>query len=186
VKRALVAAAAAALLSACASRPAERYFVLERSAAGAQSAVAPAQVVIAPTAAASFYDTQDIVYSRAAGTRAYYRYSRWTERPERAVQAALSARLGAAATGRDRPVLETRLEEIYHDAAAAPGTARLTLDAALVDPSTHAVIARQRFTRSAPAPTYDADGAVAGLRQALGAVVDDVARWVEREVSAGR
>jgi hypothetical protein len=59
-------------------------------------------------------------------------------------------------------------------------------DLALVDPSTHAVIARQRFTRSAPAPTYDADGAVAGLRQALGAVVDDVARWVEREVSAGR
>jgi cholesterol transport system auxiliary component len=171
---------AAALIGGCAStgsREADRYFILE-AAPGARAASA---LVVAPTSVASFYDTQDIVYSRAPGTRAYYQFNHWTERPQRAIHAQLASRLQAGAkSGR---VLNTHLEEIYHDAAQPPGTARITMSAQLVDPASRTVLARRTFSRSAPAVSYDAPGAVQGFRQALGALLDDVAAWVDAEAN---
>ena len=58
------------------------------------------------------------------------------------------------------------------------------LTAQLSDPASRAVLARRTFTRSAPAASYDAQGAVQGFRQALGALLDDVAAWVEAESKA--
>jgi len=172
---------AALLVAACGSlggtREADRFFILERAPG---SVVAPqgfAAVVVAPTTASSFYDTQDIVYSRTPGTRAYYQFSHWTERPQRAVHAQLVARLGTAA----RPgalVLTTHLEEIYHDAARQPGTAQMTMTAQLIDPASHAVLARRSFNGTAPAASYDAAGAVDGMRQVLGTLLDEVLVWV--------
>lgn len=164
----------AALIAGCASpgpREAERYFILEAP----PSPQAAAAVRVAPTTVASFYDTQDIAYSRSPGTRAYYQFNHWTERPQRAIHAQLAARLqgGAAAA----LVLRTHLVEIYHDAAQAPGTARIALAAELVDPA-GGVRARRSFERSAPAASYDAPGAVRGFDQALGALLDDIAAWV--------
>lgn len=177
MKRAMVLFAAA-LIGGCLStgnREADRYFILE-APPGARAASA---VVVAPTSAASFYDTQDIVYSRAPGTRAYYQFNHWTERPQRAIHAQLASRLQAGAKS-DR-LLSTHLEEIFHDAAQPPGTARISLTAQLVDPASRAVLARRTFSRSAPAVSYDAPGAVQGFRQALGALLDDVAAWVDAE-----
>lgn len=171
---------AAALIGGClssATREADRYFILEAAPGGR----AVATVVVAPTSVSSFYDTQDIVYSRAAGTRAYYQFNHWTERPQRAIHAQLASRFQAGAkSGR---LLSTHLEEIYHDAAQPPGTARITLTAQLVDPASRAVLARRTFSRSAPAASYDAPGAVQGFRQALGALLDDVAVWVDAEAN---
>lgn len=176
-----IALFAAALIGGCLStgtREADRYFILE----AAPGARAVSTVVAAPTSVSSFYDTQDIVYSRAPGTRAYYQFNHWTERPQRAIHAQLAARFQAGAkSGR---VLSTHLDEIYHDAAQPPGTARITLTAQLVDPASRAVLARRTFSRSAPAASYDAPGAVQGFRQALGALLDEVAAWVDAEAKA--
>ena len=164
----------AALLAGCAAqgpREPERYFILE-AAPGAQAGEA---VALAPTSAASFYDTQEIVFSRAPGTRAYYQFNRWTERPQRAIQAQLEARFPAARGA--RRVLATRLDEIYHDAAERPGTARIRLTAQLLDAASRTVIARRVFTASAPATSYDAPGAVRGFNQALGSLLDEIVRW---------
>ena len=156
------------------TREAARYFILDPGG-GRQAAVA---VRVTPTTAESFYDTQDIVYSRAPGTRAYYQFSHWTERPQRAVFEALAARFPAGAAG---PILDTRLREIYHDAAERPGTARIALTAELLDASSRRTIARRTFERAAPAASYDAPGAVSAMRLALGALLDDVVAWVEEE-----
>jgi ABC-type uncharacterized transport system auxiliary subunit len=43
------------------------------------------------------------------------------------------------------------------------------------------VLARRSFSRSAPAASYDAPGAVQGFRQALGALLDEVVAWVDAE-----
>lgn len=181
MKQALVLLAAA-LIAGClpsGTRDADRYFILE-APPGRQSARA---LMVAPTSASSFYDTQDIVYSRAPGTRAYYQFNHWTERPQRAIHAQLASRLqsGAAKSGR---VLGTHLEEIYHDAAQPPGSARITVTAQLVDAASRAVLARRTFSRSAPAASFDAPGAVQGFRQALGALLDDVVAWVDVEAKA--
>jgi len=170
-------------LAACSvpgPREPDRYFVLDAGMAAGAAPRSGASVAVAPTTAASFYDTQDIAFSRAPGTRAYYQFNRWTERPQQSIHAQLAARMGGAgAKGALR--LDTHLEEIYHDAAQEPGTARITVAAELVDPATGAVLARRTFTRSAPAASYDAPGAVRGFNQALAALIGDIEGWIEVE-----
>lgn len=159
-------------------REPDRYFLLD--AGLAQDAKPRAAVAVTPTSASSFYDTQEIAYSRAPGTRAYYQFNRWTDRPQRAIHAQLASRLGGGgAKGALR--LSTHLEEIYHDASQEPGTARITIAAELVDSASHAVIARRTFARSAPAASYDAPGAVGGFNQALAALLGDIEGWVDAE-----
>ena len=180
MRRSLVVLAAA-LAAGCAApgeREADRYFILE--AAPPVAARPAAMLRVLPTSASSFYDTQDIVYSRAPGTRAYYQFNHWTERPQRAIHAQLAARLEAPAPAQGL-LLVTHLDEIVHDAARPPGTARIVLTARLVDPASRAVLARRTFDRSAPAASYDASGAVQGFDRALGALLDDVAAWVGAE-----
>src|SRR5690606_21705561 len=126
-------------------------------------------LVVEATTAAPFYDTQSIVYSRAPGTRGYYQFASFTEPPARTIGASLERRLqgsGAfervvfeARAGRDALRLRTHLEELYHDATASPGTVRVTLVAQLFDPASRALIDRRTFTQSAPAASYDAQGA---------------------------
>jgi ABC-type uncharacterized transport system auxiliary subunit len=79
-------------------------------------------------------------------------------------------------------VLNTHLTEFYHDAAVAPGSARVVLTAELVDPVRRVLLARRTFDRSAPAATYDAPGAVPAFNQALTAILDDVSAWVDATV----
>lgn len=174
----LLAAALVAGCTAPGTRQADRYFILGMTQDSATSPRPATGVSVAPVSASAFYDTQDMVFSRSPGIRAYYQFNHWTERPQRTIQAQLAARIEADA--RVRPlVLRAHLDEIYHDAAASPGTARIELTAELVDPATRAVIARRSFKVSAPAASYDAPGAVHGFGQALGMLLDNLAAWID-------
>lgn len=159
-------------------REPDRYFVLD--AGLARDAKARAAVTVTPTSASSFYDTQDIAYSRSPGTRAYYQFNRWTDRPQRRIHALLASRLDGGGA-KEALRLNTHLEEIYHDASQEPGTAQITVAAELVDSASRAVLARRTFTRSAPAASYDAPGAVSGFNQALAALLGDIEGWVDTE-----
>lgn len=171
----------AALLAGCALGPpreAHRYFVLEPPPA---SRTQPVSGVLAePTIAAGFYDTQDIVYSRAPGTRGYYHFNHWTERPQRALFAHLASRFGH---GTPAPclILRTRLEEIYHDAVERPGRAVVVLSASLHRAGSGEPVAGRVFRHDEPAASYDAPGAVQGFRRALGRLLDAVASWAASE-----
>jgi cholesterol transport system auxiliary component len=193
--RIFLACSAAALVAGCLSsgeRSYQRYYVLEDTGVQIAPAEAPrtSTLLVTPTTASSFYETQDIVYSRARGTRAYYQYHAWTERPGRALGELLVARLtrGGAfqaitrATGgiQGELVLNTHLSEFYHDASADPGSVRVALTAELIDPVRRVLVARITFTRSAPAATYDAPGAAQAFNKAVGAILDDVAAWVNK------
>ncbi|MEO7335520.1 MAG: ABC-type transport auxiliary lipoprotein family protein, partial [Caldimonas sp.] len=188
-------------LAGCATggREPHRYFVLEapakeagvQSAAAATRAGAPTTLLVAPASAGGFYDTQEIVYSRSPGTRAYYQFSHWTEPPSRRLDALLLARLerggafrnvvsaGAGMTG--DLLLTTRLDEVYHDATIPPGTARVVLTAELSDPVRRAVLARRTFTSAMPVPSHDAAGAVKGIGAALDATLDELVAWAVTE-----
>ncbi|HVO07245.1 MAG TPA: ABC-type transport auxiliary lipoprotein family protein [Burkholderiaceae bacterium] len=137
--------------------------------------------------APAFYRTRELAYSKAAGTRGYYQYNSWTEPPAVAVGSALMARL--AGSGAFRAVaptssgvngtilLRVQLDDLYHDATTSPGVARVVLTAQLSDPLRRTLIATRTFAATAPATSYDADGAVAGLRQALDLALDDLVTW---------
>lgn len=190
----------AGLLAGCGglgAPPAHRYFVLEpapsRLAGGTPQR--DAMLLVAPTTAASFYDTQEIIYSRRPGERAYYQLSSWTEPPNRGLANLLAARIaqsgafrGAVETAsgvRGGLLLRTHLVEIYHDAASAPGTARVALVAELTDPAGRALLAQRSFSAAVPVTSYDAPGAVRGFGQALGPLLDEVAAWAG-QVAGGR
>jgi len=187
---ALLAAALGGCLNPPSERDAPRYFVLE-AAGNTPRAEAPrrATLLVAPTTAAAFYDTPQIVYSRERGTRGYYQVNRWTERPNRAIHGLLIQRLresGAFArvaepgSGlRADLALRTHVEEMYHDAVSRPGTVHVVLVATLEDAAKREVIARQEFRRSAAAASYDARGAVSAFDQAVGEVLNDVVGWVQ-------
>ena len=174
----------AASLAACSApgpREADRYFLLDAGTPAVAHRTGPA-LVVAPTTAVSFYDTQDIAYSRAPGTRGYYQFNHWTERPQRSIHRQLAMRLeGTGARSALR--LNTQLEEIYHDATREPGAAHITIRAELVNAADGAVVARRTFTRTAPAASYDAPGAVSGVNQALAGLLGEIEAWV---VAAGR
>jgi cholesterol transport system auxiliary component len=184
------------LLTGCfptGTREAQRYFVLEipDSSGPRASATRAATLIVPPTAAEGFYDTQDLVYSRSPGTRAYYQFNSWTERPAHAIHSLLVSRLersgafrSVAESERAAPeglVLRTRLEALYHDAAAPPGSARVVLGAELFDPSKKAVLARRTFLASKPSTSYDAAGAVQALREATAALLDELVAWVDEQ-----
>ena len=187
-------AALACALTACVSsgpREAQRFYLLEDPAAsGAKAAAArSATLLLAPASVSSFYDTQSIAYSRAPGMRAYYTYHSWTEPPGPRIGELLAARLersgafrtvaSVTSTVRGELVLGIHLAELYHDAADAPGSARISLSAELTDPVRRALVARRSFSASAPAASYDAPGAVRAFNQALGALLDEVSAWVD-------
>jgi cholesterol transport system auxiliary component len=165
-----------------ASRQADHYFVLDGG--GAAEAPATAHVRVAPTTAASFYDTQEMAFSRSAGTRGYYQFNHWTERPQHAIHQQLVVRLGRGPTGDDEYVLVTHVNEIYHDAVEAPGRARVSVDAELVLAKSKQVLASRTFTAAAEASSYDATGAVHGFDDALHGLLDDIVAWVRTETSA--
>ena len=198
----LAFAAAATACSIGAGAP-ERYYVLDpvppspsSPEASAAAAAEASPLLVTPTTAAGFYDAQAIVYSQSAGTRAYYQLNNWTEPPSRRLATLLTERLrrsGAfgsvtTATGgaRGALVLDTRLDEIYHDAATRPGTAKISLTATLSDPARRVVAGQHRFSASAPVPTADAAGAVQAFDVALGPLLDEVVAWAGQTAAQSR
>lgn len=187
------------VLGGCVSlgpQEAQRHYVLEVPPARDKATATPrtTTLLIAPVTVSGFYDTQDMVYSRAPGMRAYYQLHAWTERPGRRLSELLVTRLERAGSFstvstvvggvKGQVVLGTHLAEFYHDAAAAPGSVRVVVTAELTDPVRRVSLARRTFERSAPAPSYDAPGAVQAFNVAVTLLLDDIAAWVE--ISAPR
>ena len=180
--------ASSALIAGCVSTPnlpPVQHYVLEDLGAAAQArrtTQGRAVIVVQPTSVSTFYDTQRLAYSRAAGQRAYYQFAAWTERPGRAFSELLSRRLGAPFTTdgvKGDLVLHTRLEELYHDAATTPGSVNISVSAELVDAAGRRVGEGQRFMRSVPTGANNAEGAVAAANRAITEVLDDLAAWIE-------
>ncbi len=192
--RALATALAVLLLAGCSltrEAPVTHYVLRD---GGAAPAVAPPSraagrtLVVAGTVADSFYDSTAIAFSRGEGSRGSYQYAFWTERPGRALQGLLVARLAAAglyaavlpaAVGLPGDLeLQTELHSLYHDAREAPGAARVRVTATLVDRRQQRLLARRTFEAEAPASAYSAAGAVDGFSAAVGRVLDELVAWL--------
>lgn len=180
-----------------ANTPAVVYYVLD-DAGSATAAPAPAEarersyvptLLVLDTTAGGFYDTDQLVFSRTAGTRGQYQFARWTERPGKRFAELLRARLdrlgdyrvvSSGGAVRGDLMLDTRLVEFYHDATREPGQVRLVLRAELVDLKQRRLLGRHTFEQTVPLTTYDAAGAARASSQAVGRVLDDLGAWLAR------
>ena len=187
--------AATLLLAGCmslAKLPPREYYVLNDLGTAAVSMHGEQNdraLLISETSVSPFYDTQSLVFSRAPGQRAYYQFAAWTERPGSRLTELLLRRLHArgsfrsvsatSAGAKGDLVLNTRLEEIYHDASASPGSVRIELSAELVDRVQHAIVAQHSFAQSAPTGGDTAPAAVVAFDRALTTLLDEESAWVE-------
>ena len=196
MKSALVLAALSLLLTGCVNFgektkiPAVVYYVLNDPVSATDPAPlrADAQtLLVLDTTTGSFYDTDQLVFSRSAGTRGQYQFARWTERPGKRFADLMRTRLDrqgawnvSAAGGyvRGDMLLDTELVEFYHDAASEPGQMRLVLRAELVDLKQRALLGRRVFEQQIPLATYDAAGAAKASNQVVGHVLDDLTTWL--------
>ncbi|MGH8699923.1 MAG: ABC-type transport auxiliary lipoprotein family protein [Burkholderiales bacterium] len=172
--------------------PPREYYVLDDLAptGATKPGAAAGRVLLINLASASpFYDTQNLVFSRAPGQRAYYQFAGWTERPGRRLTELLMRRLEArggfgsvAATTagvKGDLVLNTRLEEFYHDASTKPGSVRIDVSAELVDITGRTIAAQRRFVQGASSAGESAQDAVAAFNRATTALLDEMSAWVE-------
>ena len=190
------AVAAAALLAGCMSLgkvPPHEYYVLNDLRTAATLSMRGSQndraLLISETSVSPFYDTQSLVFSRAPGQRAYYQFAAWTERPGSRLTELLIHRFYARGSFRSVAattagvkgdlVLNTRLEELYHDASAGRGSVRVEMSAVLVDRVQRTVVARHDFAQSASTESDTAAAAVVAFDRAVTALLDEESAWVE-------
>ncbi|MDO9468083.1 MAG: ABC-type transport auxiliary lipoprotein family protein [Thiobacillus sp.] len=153
----------------------------------AEARVASRILLVLDTATGSFYDTDQLVFSRSAGTRGQYQFARWTERPGKRFADLMRARLDrqgiwnvSAAGGyvRGDVLLDTELIEFYHDATRQPGHMRLVLRAELVDLKQRTILGRRVFEQQVALTTYDAAGAAQASNQAARRTLDELVDWL--------
>jgi len=144
-------------------------------------------LLVMDTTTASFYDTDKLVFSRSAGTRGYYQFARWTERPGKRFADLMRSRLDRQSTWRVSAaggyvrgdvLLDTELVEFYHDASSSPGHVRFELRAELIDLKKRSLLGRRVFEQQVPLNSFDAAGAAAASDQAVSRALDELGRWL--------
>jgi len=196
MKSALILAALSLLLTGCVNFgektkiPAVVYYVLNDPVSATDPAPLRADaktLLVLDTTTGSFYDTDQLVFSRSAGTRGQYQFARWTERPGKRFADLMRTRLDrqgawnvSAAGGyvRGDMLLDTELVEFYHDAASEPGQMRLVLRAELVDLKQRTLLGRRVFEQQVPLTTYDAAGAAQAANLAVSRALDELSAWL--------
>ncbi len=167
------------------------YYVMEDAGRTVAPSPSPSSLslLIADTNAGAFYDNDNMAFSDQPGTRGYYLYARWTERPgkrfadlmigrlEREKIFASVAQSGSSARG--DLLLTTEILDFYHDAAKQPGVVKMELRAELVDLNAHTLLARMTFTQSVAAPSYDAAGAYKAFNEAVTLTLNEMNDWLK-------
>ena len=151
-------------------------------------------LAVAGLAEDTFYDAENLVFSREQGSRAYYHFAAWTDRPSRRLAALVQRRLeargrfasvSAITAGVNADVLlNVSIVEMYHDLAAKPAVARVQLVGEVVDWKSRTLLGRRSFAVALPVASADAKGAVDAINRGVTAIFDELVPWVET-VSAG-
>lgn len=137
-------------------------------------------------------ETFSIAYSRAAQQRAFYQFASWTDRPSTRIVRLLvdrievrgmfnSVALLGNSVGGDL-LLNVAVVDVIHDVTT--GTGRIELQAELIERRGRRLVARQRFSASAPVAQENATSAVDALSRALTTIFDELVPWLERSAGA--
>jgi cholesterol transport system auxiliary component len=166
------------------------YYVLEDAGRPPSAALpSPRTLILVDTRTANFYDNDGMAFSKQAGTRGYYQYARWTERPGKRFADLLVSRLeqeklfaAIAQTGSNVHgdwLLTTEIVELYHDAVKEPGAVKIVLRAEVTDLNSRTLISRKLIEQSVPVSRYEAGGAHEAFNQAVTLTLNQLADWLK-------
>jgi cholesterol transport system auxiliary component len=166
------------------------YYVLEDAGRPPSSPLpSPHTLILVDTLTANFYDNDGMAFSKESGTRGYYKYARWTERPGKRFTDLLISRLeqeklfvAVAQTGTNVHgdwLLTTEIVELYHNAVKEPGAVNIVLRAEVTDLNSRTLISRKLIAQSVPVPRYEAGGAHEAFNQAVTLTLNQLADWLK-------
>ncbi|MBK7422476.1 MAG: membrane integrity-associated transporter subunit PqiC [Propionivibrio sp.] len=162
--------------------------------ASAKRSMAAPTLIVNPTHSASGFNSQRIVYVRAAHQLEYYAHSEWVDTPARMLAPLIVSALensGAfravvstpsAADGDLR--LDSEIIRLQHEVGSTPNRVRFTLRAYMVDNTTRQVLAWQEFDESVAATSEDPYGGVLAANRAVQSVLENLAGFCAE--AAGR
>jgi cholesterol transport system auxiliary component len=153
--------------------------------ASAPSPVAAPTLIVSPPQAAAGFDSQRLIYVRAAHKLDYFAHSEWVDTPARMLAPLLVSALESGGTFRAvilAPTaaagdlrLDTEILRLQQDFASQPSRVRFTLRAYLVDNTTRRVLAWRVFDESVVAASDDPYGGVVAANRALHSVLGELA-----------
>lgn len=121
--------------------------------------------------------TKNIIYLYENGETAPYLYSRWSDTPATLIQRALLSSLyeenlfaslsPSSSSAQTDWVLESDLNAFYHRFLKESSDGYIDITYRLIDARTKRPLATKRFVLSSPAPSMDAQGGVAALKQSM-------------------
>ena len=147
-------------------------------------------LLIAPLSSNAVGNAYGMLYSRAAGERAYYQNNEWTDRPTLRIAQLLLERLdarrafsGVAQIGSGVAgdvLVNVVVDDVVHDLqAGGAGVGRLAVAVEVVDRRERRLLGRRTFVESSPAQTANAAGGAAAINRAVTRFLDDASAWIE-------
>lgn len=150
----------------------------------------PFTLLVAPISSNAVGNAYGMLYSRAAGERAYYQYNEWTDRPTLRVAQLLLDRLdarhgfaavvqlGSGVAG--DLVANLVVDDLVHDlSGGGAGVGRITVQVDLVDRRARRLLGRRTFIEASAASTANAAGGAAAMNRAATAFLDAASTWIE-------
>lgn len=156
----------------------------------------PVTLLVAPLSSNAVGNAYGMLYSRAAGERAYYQYNEWTDRPTLRVAQLLVDRLdarhafaavvplGSGVSG--DLVANVVVDDLVHDlSGGGAGVGRITVQVDLIDRRARRLLGRRTFIEASAATTANAAGAAAAMNRAATAFLDAASSWIESVAADG-
>jgi cholesterol transport system auxiliary component len=157
---------------------------LEAQASAKRSMAAPT-LIVNPTHSASGFNSQRIVYVRAAHQLEYYAHSEWVDTPARMLaplivsalenSGAFSAVVSTPSAADGDLRLDSEIIRLQHEVGSPPNRVRFTLRVYMVDNSTRQVLAWQEFDESVAATSEDPYGGVVAANRVVQTVLEKMA-----------
>lgn len=144
-------------------------------------------LVVNPTRATPGFDSQHIVYVRAAHQREHFAHSDWVDTPARMLAPLIVAAVertgafsavGPLASGLDAKLrLDTEVLRLQHEFGGGPSRVRFTLRAYVLDGSTRRVLAWREFDETVASASEDPYGGVVAANRAVQRAMERLAEF---------
>jgi cholesterol transport system auxiliary component len=152
--------------------------------------------MVNPPHAAAGFDSQRIIYVRAAHKLEYYAHNEWVDTPARMLAPLIVAAVQTSgifravvltpSTAAGDLRLDTEIMRLQHDVGRQPSRVRFTLRAYIVDTATRRVLAWREFDESVAALSEDPYGGVIAANRAVQIVLQNLSTFCTEAARSAR
>ena len=196
----MITFASACLSAGCSilpkSAPQTRYVLGDAGCTQAAQRKSGARLLVLPTTANAYLDSQRIIYAEQTQTRSAYKLSSWVESPAARVAVLLRQRLECSGqfssvtqsniSAQADYMLSTEVLEMVHDLSVSPAEVRMSVRAELFDARTKAIAGSNTFSSVSATTELGPQAAVQKFNQATDKLLSAIVDWTADRISGSR